>query len=116
MAYLVYGNTYITEVVLRAKNVFTMQSKVLIHNHGDYVGVATNDIAKGEEVVCAFMDKKEEMRVKSKSEIPLGHKLALRAIPVNQKVVEYGGIIGIATSNIDVGEHVHTHNLRSLRL
>jgi (2R)-sulfolactate sulfo-lyase subunit alpha len=93
-----------------------MQSKVLIHNHGDYVGVATSDISKGEEVVCVFMDKKEEIKVRSKSEIPLGHKLALRAVPAKEKVVEYGGIIGIATSNIDVGEHVHTHNLRSLRL
>jgi (2R)-sulfolactate sulfo-lyase subunit alpha len=93
-----------------------MQSKALIHNHGDYVGVATSDISKGEEVVCLFMDKKEEINVKSKSEIPLGHKLALRSIPAKEKVVEYGGIIGVATSNIDIGEHVHTHNLRSLRL
>jgi (2R)-sulfolactate sulfo-lyase subunit alpha len=93
-----------------------MKSKVLIHNHGDHVGVATDDIAKGEEVICVFMDKKEEIKVKSGSEIPLGHKLALKAIPPKDKVVEYGAIIGIATSSIDVGEHVHTHNLRSLRL
>jgi (2R)-sulfolactate sulfo-lyase subunit alpha len=80
------------------------------------VGVATEDIAVGEEVGCVFMDKREEIAVKSKSEIPLGHKIALRAISAQEKVVEYGGVIGVATSKIETGEHVHIHNLRSLRL
>ena len=93
-----------------------MQQKVLIHNHGDYVGVATADIGDGEEVGCVFMDKREEIKVKSKSAIPLGHKIALKAIPAQEKVIEYGGVIGVATKKIDQGEHVHVHNLRSLRL
>ena len=93
-----------------------MKCKVLIHNHGDYVGVATNDISKGEEVVCVFMDKREEINLRSMSEIPLGHKIALKSIPVKEKIIEYGGVIGTATSSIEVGEHVHIHNLRSLRL
>lgn len=67
-------------------------------------------------MICVFMDKREQIKVKSKGDIPLGHKLALKAIGANDKVVEYGAIIGVATSNIDVGEHVHIHNLRSLRL
>ena len=93
-----------------------MRQKVLIHNHGDYVGVATDDIAVGEEVGCVFMDKREEIAVKSKSAIPLGHKIALKDIGAQEKLLEYGGVIGIATSKIEKGEHVHTHNLRSLRL
>jgi (2R)-sulfolactate sulfo-lyase subunit alpha len=93
-----------------------LNQKVLIHNHGDYVGVATADIAVGEEVGCVFMDKREEIGIKSKSAIPLGHKIALKNIPAQEKVVEYGGVIGVATKTIELGEHVHVHNLRSLRL
>ena len=80
------------------------------------MGVATDDIAEGEQVGCDYMDKKEEIAVKSKSEIPLGHKIALKNIFAQEKVVEYGGVIGVATSRIEIGEHVHVHNLRSLRL
>jgi (2R)-sulfolactate sulfo-lyase subunit alpha len=93
-----------------------LNQKVLIHNHGDHVGVATDDIAVGEEVECVFMDKKEEIGVKSKSAIPLGHKIALKNISPQEKVIEYGGVIGVATKKIELGEHVHVHNLRSLRL
>jgi len=93
-----------------------MRSKVLIHNHGDHVGVATDDISKDEEVVCVFMDKKDETRVKSKNGIPLGHKISLKPIAAKDKILEYGEVIGIATSNIAAGEHVHIHNLKSLRL
>ena len=93
-----------------------MRRKVLIHNHGDYVGVATDDISLGEEVGCVFMDKEEEIAVTSKNAIPLGHKIALKNIAAEEKVLEYGGVIGVATSKIEIGEHVHTQNLRSLRL
>lgn len=112
----VYGKTYIIPYALGVTPVLTLKSKVLVHNHGDYVGVATDDISVGEEVACVFMDKKEEIAVKSKSAIPLGHKIALKNIAAQEKVLEYGGVIGITTSKIEMGEHVHTHNLRSLRL
>lgn len=45
--------------------------------------------------------------------IPLGHKVALAPIPAGAKVLKYGAPIGSATRAIRVGEHVHTHNLKS---
>ena len=45
----------------------------------------------------------------------LCHKFALRAIAQGEVVVKYGEAIGRATRAIDVGEHVHTHNLMSAR-
>ena len=45
--------------------------------------------------------------------ITRGQKIAAKAIAVNEKVVKYGYPIGIATANISVGEHVHTHNMRT---
>ncbi len=46
-------------------------------------------------------------------DLPLGHKLARRAIAAGEKVVKYGAPIGSATAPIAAGEHVHIHNLAS---
>ncbi|MEK7748408.1 MAG: altronate dehydratase family protein [Nitrospirota bacterium] len=43
--------------------------------------------------------------------IPPGHKIAARRIVSGQLVHRYNQIIGIATQDIEVGQHVHTHNL-----
>lgn len=45
--------------------------------------------------------------------IPAGHKYALREIKKGETVIKYGEIIGRATSDIQVGEWVHTHNVKS---
>ncbi len=45
--------------------------------------------------------------------IPLGHKIARRAIAAGEPVLKYGAPIGIATHDIAAGEHVHTHNVIS---
>jgi hypothetical protein len=41
--------------------------------------------------------------------------VALREIAAGEKVIKYGASIGVATGDIHPGEHVHTHNLRSVR-
>src|ERR1700712_2139653 len=43
--------------------------------------------------------------------IPAGHKVAVRAVAQGQPVRRYGQIIGFAKRDIEVGEHVHVHNL-----
>ena len=43
----------------------------------------------------------------------LGHKVAVRRIPAGEKVLKYGVSIGSATRDIEPGEHVHLHNMRS---
>ncbi len=43
-----------------------------------------------------------------------GHKFALRDIAEGETVVKYGMPIGVATRPVAAGEHVHTHNLRTL--
>jgi len=47
--------------------------------------------------------------------IPRGHKVSLRAISAGENVVKYGNPIGVATSAIPPGSHVHTHNVSSAR-
>ncbi len=43
-----------------------------------------------------------------------GHKFALCDIPCGAKVIKYGMPIGAAVADIAKGEHVHTHNLKTL--
>lgn len=50
-----------------------------------------------------------------RQDIAFGHKLAIRPISQGQAVMKYGQVIGRATESIEVGQHVHVHNVESLR-
>jgi altronate hydrolase len=52
-----------------------------------------------------------DVRVVTSSDVPAGHKVALRAIPADEAVRKYGEVIGYATAAIAPGDHVHVHNL-----
>jgi altronate dehydratase small subunit len=54
-------------------------------------------------------------KVKTKEEIPFGHKVALRKIAKGRAVVKYGEHIGKAVRTIAPGELVHTHNVEGER-
>lgn len=47
--------------------------------------------------------------------IPHGHKVALKPLPSGAEVVKYGVAIGRLVAAVNAGEHVHIHNLESLR-
>lgn len=42
--------------------------------------------------------------------VPFGHKVARRRITRGESIIKYGVVIGVATADIDSGEHVHVHN------
>lgn len=42
-----------------------------------------------------------------------GHKYAARDILCGEKVIKYGFPIGVATENIFLGEHIHSHNMKT---
>ena len=84
-----------------------MKKRAILINSQDNVAVACGPIRTGERL---FIDGLE---VQAKSDISLGHKLAVRAIPNGEAVVKYGYPIGVAASDISVGEHVHVHNVKT---
>ena len=47
--------------------------------------------------------------------LPIGHKIALRALPAGSPVRKYGEVIGRLTEPVAAGDHVHIHNLASQR-
>ena len=53
--------------------------------------------------------------IEVRSAIPFGHKLALAPIGRGQPVIKYGEVIGLASTDIAPGEHVHVHNVDSQR-
>lgn len=89
--------------------------KFLIHNKGDHVGVATSPIVKGEKAIGVFMDDNTEIEVIANGDIPLGHKISLVQLDENEPVLKYGVQIGITTAKWQVGEYVHTHNIKTAR-
>ena len=86
-----------------------------MHEANDSVGVAVSDIGAGESVSGVYMGTKKDIELKSREDVQLGHKIALKNISKGEKVIEYGEVIGEATKPIEQGQHVHVHNIRSLR-
>ena len=79
----------------------------------DNVCTVVEAVAAGADV---GMDVEGEIRyIKAGDSIPLGHKLAVRAIRQGDIIVKYGEVIGRATQDIAAGRHVHVHNLESCR-
>jgi len=85
---------------------------IAIHPDDD-VAVALRDLAAGEAVRVRRSGTIE--RIAAAAAIPLGHKLALRAIDPGAVVRKYGEAIGAAAAAIAPGAHVHVHNLKSRR-
>ena len=46
-------------------------------------------------------------------DVPLGHKIALEDIKAGAQIFKYGFVIGAASADITIGEHVHVHNVKS---
>lgn len=79
---------------------------------GDSVAVAVQEIAAREPVV---LTGEEDTGAVTRETIPFGHKVALVPIARDESVIKYGHPIGRATGDILPGDHVHTHNLVSVR-
>lgn len=89
--------------------------KFLIHHKEDHVGVVTTPIEEGEQVIGVYMEDNSEVSLKANGAIPLGHKISLVDLKENQPVIKYGVKIGVTTSEWNVGDYVHTHNIKTAR-
>jgi len=89
------------------------RKKVLVLDPRDNVAVAISDIRAGEEVEVDLEGR--ILRIVAKSDIRFGHKIALKPIKRGGPVIKYGEVIGVATEDIEPGDHVHVHNVASLR-
>lgn len=82
--------------------------KAVLVNDKDNVVTIVSDVKKGEDVVYKIASGTKQ--IKSSEDIPYGHKVALAEIAKGSDIIKYGETIGRASSNINAGQWVHTHN------
>jgi len=86
------------------------------HEEGDDVGVVVVEGVKaGQELIGWVMEDDKDLRVVAKSDIPIGHKLALRDYKPGDTVIKYGVDIGKVVAPIARGEHAHVQNIKTKR-
>ncbi len=88
-------------------------SRALMMHSKDNVATVLEDIAPEQNLEIEGNEKTST--ITATEAIPFGHKIALRKIRSNAKVLKYGEVIGTATKEIPVGSHVHVHNIKSTR-
>lgn len=86
----------------------------LIVEEKDNVIVAIEPIAKGSEVNYKLKDGTVKT-LTAQQDITIYHKLAAVDIAKGTPIVKYGEHIGVAAVDIKAGEHVHEHNVESVR-
>ena len=88
----------------------------VVHDEHDSVGVVVVEGVKaGDTLQGWIMDQDKDMLIEAKSDIPIGHKLAIKALESGATVIKYGVDIGKTIAAIQVGEHTHVQNLRTKR-
>ena len=88
----------------------------VVHDEGDSVGVVVVEGVKaGDSLTGWIMDQDREIAFQSASNIPIGHKLAIKPLAQGDTVIKYGTDIGRVVAPIGVGEHAHVHNIKTKR-
>ena len=85
----------------------------LVLHRDDDVAVLTRHVEAGESVEVAVPGGL--IRLQLPGAVAIGHKIALRSMGVGHQVRKYGEVIGALTASVVPGEHIHVHNLVSLR-
>jgi altronate dehydratase len=87
------------------------KAQVILINEKDNVAVALEPLKAGATVSVEVRDHVEKITLLS--DIPMGHKFALKDMEEGEAVIKYGEPIGQSVAKITRGEHVHVHNVIS---
>jgi hypothetical protein len=85
-------------------------ARFMVLDSKDNVAVAMEAVIKG---ATCFLSQGGEITVRA--DIPFAHKVAIKRITKDEKIYKYGQIIGQARQDIEPGDYVHIHNIRSFR-
>jgi altronate dehydratase small subunit len=91
----------------------TEMTRAIIIHSSDNVATALDEIPAGTEV--GLKKSGSVYRITVQEEISRGHKFSLHGIRKGETIIKYGEPIGVATTDIEKGFHVHTHNVESQR-
>lgn len=83
----------------------SLTDSTLLHLHpNDNVLVAKTALALGQDI--------PELGLRTRAQVPAGHKIAARRIAAGEQVKKYDTVIGVATRDLEPGDYVHSHNLQ----
>ncbi len=89
---------------------------LLVHDKKDNVGVVVIEGLKaGTEMLGVVTADNSTFHLVAKSDIPIGHKVALRDLKAGDTATKYGEDVGKIVADVKTGEHVHTHNMKTKR-
>ena len=87
---------------------------IIIHDEKDNVGVVVIEkITQNQDCNCWIMENDKSVKIQSKNEILLGHKIAMIDLNEGDTILKYGHDIGKVVKKIKKGEHVHVHNVKT---
>jgi len=90
--------------------------QLLVHDHADNVGgVVVEGLTAGTKMLCVVTHDNSSFELEAKSDVPIGHKIALKDLKAGDTAIKYGEDIGKMVGDVKKGEHVHTHNLKTKR-
>lgn len=84
-----------------------MSVKYLIMHEKDNCATSLEDLEEDTEI------NDNNLEIKLNQDIALGHKFAVETIEKGDYIYKYGEIIGNATEDINIGDWIHTHNIKS---
>lgn len=82
----------------------------------DNVATVTHEVDQEEYLGVLSSEGNIILKIKPMEKILFGHKIALKNFLPKVEIIKYGEVIGVASTRIEMGEWVHTHNLESGRL
>jgi (2R)-sulfolactate sulfo-lyase subunit alpha len=77
--------------------------------------VVVEGLKAGTSMLGVITENDETIKLSAKQDIPIGHKVALKALKKGDTVIKYGEDIGRMVADVGVGEHVHVQNLKTKR-
>ena len=90
------------------------QTDLIIHDEKDNVAVVVIETTKkGQDGSAWIMENDKTVNINSISDIPLGHKIALKDLNEGDTILKYGHDIGKVIKPIKKGDHVHVHNVKT---
>ena len=93
-----------------------MTPDFLVHEAVDGVGVVVVEGLKANQEITGWIMKEDDtIKIKILSDIPIGHKVALKDFAEGDTVIKYNTDIGKVVAPIKKGEHLHVHNVKTKR-
>jgi altronate dehydratase small subunit len=90
--------------------------RALMMNVKDNVATALEPLDTGVLTRVILPSQEVLKEVAPNHAVPFGHKIAITGIKKGDKVIKYGEVIGNASQDIEPGDYVHVHNVKSNRM